>query len=146
MYHVAIPKSEMISLRMPRSIAERLERAARRSGQSRSSLVHRYVDEGLRRDRHPRITFKDGPTGRRAALIGGPDIWELVSFVDDLDARGEEAVEQAARYMALPVEDVRAGLAYAAEFPDEIRVRIALNDEAAAEAEAAWRAQQDLLA
>ena len=41
---------------------------------------------------------------------------------------------------------MRAGLAYAAEFPDEIRARIALNDEAAAEAEAAWQAQRDLLA
>jgi hypothetical protein len=143
---MAMPKSEMMSLRMPRSIAERLERAARRAGQPRSSLVQRYVDEGLRRDRHPRVTFKDGPTGRRAALVGGPDIWELVSFVDDLDARGERAVEQAARSMVLSIEDVRAGLAYAAEFSDEIRERIALNDEMAAESEAAWQAQQDLLA
>jgi hypothetical protein len=139
-------KTEMISLRIPRGIAERLGRAARRSGHSRSSLVQRYVDEGLRRDRHPRITFKDGPTGRRAALVGGPDVWELASFVDDLTVRGEAAVEQAARDLTLPIEDVRAGLAYAAEFPDEIRERLALNEEAAAEAEAAWQAQRDLLA
>jgi len=142
---MAIPKSEMISLRIPQGIAERLERAARRYGQSRSSLVHRYVDEGLRRDRHPRVTFKDGPTGRRAALVGGPDIWELMSFVDDLDVRGEKVVEQTARWMEISMEDVRAALAYAAEFSDEIRERITLNEEAAAEAEAAWQAQQDLL-
>jgi hypothetical protein len=136
----------MISLRIPRGIAERLARAARRSGQSRSSLVQRFVDEGLRRDRHPRITFKDGATGRRAALVGGPDVWELASFLDDLAVRGDAAVEQAARDLALPIEDVRAGLAYAAEFPQEIRERITLNEEAAAEAEAAWQAQRDLLA
>ena len=27
---------------------------------------------------HPGIAFRDGPTGRRAALAAGPDIWEGV--------------------------------------------------------------------
>jgi hypothetical protein len=138
-------QSEMMSLRMPTSIAKRLQQVARRTGQSRSSLVHRYVDEGLKRDRHPLILFKDGPTGRRAAVVAGPDVWELVSFMEDLEAQGEEAIREAAEALALPVGHVRAAMAYTAEFPDEIRDRIELNREAAAEAEAAWDAQQDLL-
>jgi hypothetical protein len=142
---MALRQSEMMSLRMPTAIAERLRQASRRTGQSRSSLVHRYVDEGMKQDRHPLILFKDGPTGRRAALIAGPDIWELVSFVEDLDARGDEAIGEAAEALSLPVGHVRAAMAYAAEFPDEIRARIELNREAAEEAEAAWGAQQDRL-
>ena len=30
------------------------------------------------------ITFRDGPTGRRAGLIGGPDVWEVAMWIDDL--------------------------------------------------------------
>lgn len=136
----------MVSLRMSSNVVEQLETAARRAGQSRSALIARYVDEGLRRDRHPRITFKDGPSGRRAAIVGGPDVWELMSFIEQVDARGDEAVAQAAQWFSLPVEDVRAGLAYAAEFLEEIRTRIDLNQQVADEAYAAWQAQQELLA
>jgi hypothetical protein len=142
---MAMRQSEMVSLRMPASIAQRLDKTARRTGQARSALIQRYVDEGLRRDRHPRITFKDGPTGRRAAIVGGPDVWELVSLVEELDATGEDAVAEAAAWMSLPVDDVRAGLAYAAEYRDEIQARITLNLEAAEEAEERWRSEQELL-
>ncbi len=89
--------SEMVSLRMASNVVEELETAARRTGQSRSALIARYVDEGLRRDRHPRITFKDGPSGRRAAIVGGPDVWELMSFIEEVDARGDEALAQSAQ-------------------------------------------------
>lgn len=139
-------RNEMVSLRMPAGIVRQLETTARRLRQSRSALIQRYVEEGLRRDRHPRITFKDGPAGRRAAIIGGPDAWELMSFVQDLDARGDEAIAEAAQWFALPVADVRAGLAYAAEFGDEIREHIELNEQVRDEAHAAWLAQQELLA
>jgi len=33
----------------------------------------------VRRDEHPLIPFRDDPTGRRAGLIGGPDVWEVVN-------------------------------------------------------------------
>lgn len=138
--------SEMVTVRMLATLVEQLEMAARRADKSRSALIQRYVDEGLRRDRHPRITFKDGPAGRRAAIIGGPDVWEMMSFVEQLEARGEDAIAETARWFSLPVEDVRAGLAYAAEFIDEIRSRIDLNQQVLNEAHAAWQAQQELLA
>lgn len=144
-YDMAV-QSEMISVRMPADTVAHLETAAKRSGQSRSALIQRYVEEGLRRDRHPRITFKDGPSGRRAAIIGGPDVWELMSFVEQLEARGDEAVAQTAKWFALAIEDVRAALAYAAEFTEEIRTRIELNQQLLDEAYAAWQAQQELLA
>lgn len=138
--------TEMVSLRMSTDVVGQLETAARRTGQSRSALIARYVAEGLRRDSHPRITFKDGPSGRRAAIVGGPDVWELMSFVEQLDARGEEAIIRTADWFSLPAEDVRAGLAYAAEFTEEIRTRVDLNRQVADEAHAAWQAQQELLA
>ncbi len=41
---------------------------------------------------------------------------------------------------------MHAGLAYAAEYTEEIRARIDLNRQVAGEAFAAWQAQQELLA
>jgi hypothetical protein len=123
-----------------------LETSARRASTTRSALIQRFVEEGLRRDRHPRITFKDGPSGRRAAILAGPDVWELLSFIEQLEASGDDAVSAAARWFALPVADVHAGLSYAAEFCDEIRDRIEMNRQVTEEAEAIWQAQQELLA
>ncbi len=43
-------------------------------------------------DEHPGIVFRDGPTGRRAALAGGPDVWEVIATLKGGKARGEEAI------------------------------------------------------
>ena len=48
---------------------------------SLSSASNRLVDEALRMHEHPLITFKDGPAGRRARLVGGPDVWEVIGAV-----------------------------------------------------------------
>ena len=39
-----------------------------------SSATSRLVDEAQAIREHPLITFKDGPAGRRARLVGGPDV------------------------------------------------------------------------
>lgn len=36
---------------------------------------------------HPGIVFKDGPTGRRAALAMGPDVWEVVTYIKESQER-----------------------------------------------------------
>lgn len=46
-------------------------------GWSGSSIANRFVDEALRMEGHPGVIFRDGPTGRRAVLIGGPDVREV---------------------------------------------------------------------
>lgn len=48
---------------------------------SLSSASNRLVDEALRMHEHPLITFKDGPAGRSARLVGGPDVWEVTGAV-----------------------------------------------------------------
>ncbi len=68
------------SLRFDPAVTERLAAyVARHPGLSRASVAARYVDEGLRMDEHPGIVFRDGPAGRRASVIGGPDVWEVVT-------------------------------------------------------------------
>lgn len=95
---------------------------------------------------HPGVTFKDGPSGRRAALAYGPDIWEIIKSLREIDERGPAALEAAAEVLALDVSRVSTAVSYYADYPDEIDVEIADADEASARAEDAWHIQRRLLA
>ena len=69
-------------VRFDPAVADRLSSfAAANPGMSLSSAANRLVDEALRMGEHPGIVFRPGPTGRRAGLIGGPDVWEAVRAV-----------------------------------------------------------------
>lgn len=56
----------------------RLEQRARLIRVPKTVLADRYVEEGLAMDTYPGIVFRDGPSGRRPAVIGGPDVWEVI--------------------------------------------------------------------
>ncbi len=96
-------------------------------------------------DEHPGILFRGGPTGRRAALAGGPDIWELMATLKRGKARGEKAVGEAAKLLGLTELQVRTGVRYYSDYPEEIDERIRRNVEEADAAEAAWRREQAAL-
>src|SRR5437773_4755202 len=77
-------------VRFDAAVAERLSSfVAANPGMSLSSAANRLVDEALRMSEHPGIMFRPGPTGRRAALASGPDVWEVVRAVKS--ARTAEA-------------------------------------------------------
>lgn len=68
-----------MSVRFDEGVTRRLTSyLSRHPGATRSSVTARYVDEGLRMDEHPGVLFRDGPSGRRAIVAGGPDVWEVV--------------------------------------------------------------------
>ena len=95
---------------------------------------------------HPGVIFKDGPSGRRAALAYGPDVWEIVKFLREIDERGPAALDAAAEVLAIDASRIAIGMSYYAAFPDEIDAEIAEADDASARAEEAWRVQQRLIA
>jgi uncharacterized protein (DUF433 family) len=138
--------SRQFSARLDASIVERLDRRGGRSGTNRSRLAERYIDEGMRMEDHPGIVFRDGPTGRRAALAGGPDVWEVMGTIRAGGVSGDAALEAAAEWGSLTVGQVRAAVSYYSEYPDEIDERIRRNVEEADAAEAAWRREQSALA
>jgi hypothetical protein len=72
-----VSTSVNVSVRLDDRRGERLRLRARAAGESLSDRMRRYAEEGARRDEHPMITFRDGPTGRRAGLITGPAVWEV---------------------------------------------------------------------
>jgi hypothetical protein len=89
------------------------------------------LDEGLKIRRFPGIVYRDGPTGRRAGLLGGPDVWEVVRAVRGMAGQGEQRVRRVAAERALPVERVRLAVDFYAAFSDEIDARIAADEVAA---------------
>ncbi|MGL5852841.1 MAG: hypothetical protein ACRCZD_18840 [Phycicoccus sp.] len=136
-----------LSIRFDADVLTRLRRRAGAApGGSVSGLAHRLVDEGLRMAEHPGTVFKDGSSGRRAALAVGPDVWEVVTFLREVDERGEDAVAATAEAMNLTEDRVRVALRYYASYPDEIDAEIAQADDESRAAEDAWRVAQRLLA
>lgn len=127
-------------------VLERLRTEAAAQGLSSSSLAEQLIDEGLRSRRHPLVGFRDGRAGRRAALVGGPDVSEVIGGLVGGDVPVPHRVARAVDVFGWRPDQVDAALAYYAEFPDEIDAELAANAAAAEEAEALWRRQQDLLA
>ncbi len=118
--------SDHFTLRLQTGTTDRLERRARRAGTAPRTLAQRYVEEGMRHDDHPLIHFVDGPSGRRAALVGtGLDVWEAIATVRD---NGNE-LSEAAEYLGVPLGLVEAAVSYYGDYRDEIDAEIALNHE-----------------
>jgi hypothetical protein len=88
--------------------------------------LRRYAEEGARRDEHPLITFRDGPTGRRAGLVGGPDVWEVAMWIEDL-ADESDPVAALAEDGVVTRPQIDAALRYRAAYADEIAARIELH-------------------
>lgn len=113
------------TLRLAPGIRQRLAEWARRAGLPERTLAQRYVDEGLRHDAHPLIQFLDGPSGRRASLLGhGLDVWEVIATVRDNNG----AIAEAAEYLRVPAGLVEAAVTYYGEYRDEIDREIELNE------------------
>ncbi|MGH2798843.1 MAG: hypothetical protein ACRDM0_14480 [Thermoleophilaceae bacterium] len=114
-------------------------------GTNRSRLAERYVDEGTRMDEHPGIIFRDGPTGRRAALAGGPDVWEVMATIRMGKARKGAAITAAAETLDLTPGHVQTAVRYYTAYPDTIDELVRRNLEEADAAEAAWEREQAAL-
>ena len=130
-----------ISIRLPEQTVGRLADRAHRSNIPSRTLAQRYVEEGLRMDEHPLIGFVDGPSGRRARLFGGPDVWEVIAVARD---NGGDLVETAA-YLELPLGLVQAAASYYGAHPQEVDERIERNSREAHDAHRSFLAARDAL-
>ncbi len=92
-------------------------------------------------DEHPLIGFADGPSGRRARLVGGPDVWEAIAVAHDND--GDLA--ETAAYLELSLGLVQAAASYYAAYPQEVDERIERNRREAHDGHSAFLAARDAL-
>lgn len=99
-----------------------------------TALVSTLLDEGLKTRRFPGIIYREGATGRRAALVGGPDVWEVIR--DLAEADGEQGARLTAVAVATGLDPRRVQMAvdFYVAHPDAIDPRIADADAAAARA------------
>jgi len=126
-----------VSTRYPDETLEGLDRRAQAEGSSRSTLIQRYVAEGIEMDEHPGIVFRSGPAGRRAGLVSGPDVWEVVAV-----HRSFDDLQRAADWLDQPASAIEAAFRYYEAHQNEIDEWIRRNEEAAEAAERVARARQ----
>ena len=119
------------SFRLPEGLVERLARRAAEEGASQTELVASLLDEGLKTRAFPGIVYRDGPTGRRAAVAVGPDVWEVIGTVRHVSGSGERKIRNTARMLSLDERWVRLAVGFYTAFPDEVETRIQANEEAA---------------
>ena len=132
-----------LAFRVAAATVERLQQRSRETRETQTALVERYIEEGLRTDEHPLIYFRDGTSGRRPALVGTRlDVWQAIETL----RQNGNSVEDAAEYLGLPAEKVRACVRYYADYKDEIDEWAVRSKAIAEREEASWRRQQELLA
>ena len=150
-YDVVMSKRAATPVRFDGPVAERLASfAAANPGMSLSSAANRLVDEALRMSEHPGIMFRPGPTGRRAALAGGPDVWEVIRAVKSARDTEPELADDGllglvADNTGTPLRLVRAAVRYWASYPEEVDAEISAADAAEEAAEQAWHREHQLL-
>lgn len=142
-YTVVMP---VVSIRFSdEPLHQRLKDGARRRSVGVSTLAERLIDEGLRMEAHPLVLFRDGPSGRRPVLVGGPEVADVIGAVVGGDVPVEQRRRRAADLLGIAETLVDAALAYYADFTDEIDSELADRTEVADEAEESWRRQRALL-
>lgn len=124
-----MPASSPRSIRLDPDTQERVQALADATDTSAANLMASMVREGAAMRDHPGITFRDGPTGRRAGLDGGPDVWEIAARVNELrddDLQGEDLLDVLHQETDVPASMLRRAVAYWADHPEEIDRRLEL--------------------
>ena len=114
-----------VSVRLPRTTEQKVRTLAAIEHRSLAEMVKLLAEEGLKAREFPSITFTDGPTGRRATLVNGPDVWEVI---EPYLLAGKDWRALRESYPHLEESALRAAVRYYEAYPDEIEARIALND------------------
>ena len=120
------------SFRLDDQLMERLEIESKAASTSVTSLVSSLLDEGLKTRRFPGVVYRPGPTGRRAALVGGPDVWEVIRDLQRAPGRGMERVEHLADELGISLSLVTLATDFYCAYPEEIDARVE-DDERVAE-------------
>jgi hypothetical protein len=143
-YNVVMATST--SFRISHAARARLSARAARDGMSATGLLDQLIVEGVDQMDYPGIVFRGQVNDRRAALAAGPDVWEVVARLQELDGTEEQRIGVLSKESDLHPRLIRLALDYAAEHPDDVRVRIEKNRALVLRSQAAARQREALLA
>lgn len=150
-YDVVMSKRAATPVRFDPPVADRLASfVAANPGMSLSSAANRLVDEALRMAEHPGVIFRSGPTGRRAGLAGGPDVWEVIRAIKSARAaepglNSDDLVNLVSNNTGIALRLVNTAVRYWATYPSEVDAEIAAADAAEEAAEQSWLRERQLL-
>ena len=119
------------SFRISEEAKRRLAARAASEEVSATRLLDRLIVEGVDQLDHPGIIFRGPPHDRRAALAAGPDVWEVVARLHELDGSEEHRIGVLSAESGLHPRLIRLALDYAAEFPADVTRRIERNRDLA---------------
>ena len=117
--------SAAVRVRLSQDQAGQLRQMAKRMGRTVSAVGAQLISESLRRSGFPFIEFRDSPVGRQAYIQRSRlTVWQVISLLREY--RGE--VAKVAEHLRWPEAKVRAAVAYAQGYPDEIEAAIRESD------------------
>ena len=134
------------SFRISDTARTRLAARAAREGMTATALLDRLIVEGIDQLDYPGIVFRGPAHDRRAALAAGPDVWEIIARLQELDGSEEQRISLLAAESDLHPRLIRIALDYAAEHSGEIRERIDRNQAMAEQSRRTSRQREALLA
>jgi len=126
-------RTKSFTARFSAEVVEKLEAHSGRTGQSKARVAERLIDEGLQLEEFAGIIFRSGPTGRRAGIAGGPDVWEVVRDLKGAARKGaQDPIDAVTNATGLERSKVELAASYYAAYPGDVDERIRMNEEAAA--------------
>jgi hypothetical protein len=134
------------SFRISDAARTRLATRAAREGMTATALLDLLIVEGIDQLDYPGIIFRGPPHDRRAALAAGPDVWEVIARLQELDGSEEQRISLLSAESDLHPRLIRIALDYAAEHSAEIRERIERNQAVAERSRSMSQQRQALLA
>ena len=134
------------SFRISATTKARLASRAAREGMTATALLDQLIVEGIDQFDYPGIIFRGPAHDRRAALAAGPDVWEIIARLQELDGSEEQRISLLSTESDLHPRLIRIALDYAAGHSDEIQTRIDRNRAIAEQSRQTSRQRRALLA
>ena len=134
------------SFRISDATKARLTSRAAREGMTATALLGQLITEGIDQLDYPGIIFRGPAHDRRAALAAGPDVWEVVGRLQELDGGEELRISLLSAESDLHPRLIRIALDYAADHADEVRERIDRNQAMAERSRRTSQQREALLA
>ena len=126
------------SFRLATETADALDASAATQGLDRTALAQRLIAEGLVREAHPLIGFRDSVAGRVAVLpIAEIEVWQVIAAVK----AGAEPLDE----LGLKEEELRAAIRYYDASQAEIDALLRRDQLVQAHASEQERRDQELL-
>ena len=113
-----------VSLRLPEEIARKVQTIATLQQRSAADTVRILTEEAIKGREFPEIVIVEGPTGRRATLRDGLDVWEVL---EPYIVAGRDWLALRESYPDVDGAKLRLAVRYYESYPDEIEARNALN-------------------